>query len=259
MPYLPPSSRRLIIITYISFLFFFFFFFFFLLFPQRISRSALCNWGLPFWIQPNLLYFYFFLNFSLASAKAFPQSPPSLNSPTASVALGVPKSGSAPPSNRAWITSFSFLKTAPASGDCPRSLSLFGFAPWEMRRETSGEWPWYAASIIYTVTSDVTYVQGDFKIGKGEKASDGPDCRLYRSSCSLEDRRGELVGKYPTVQPGLHRTCELQKQSSPVWGCFYQPCLVTGELDVCRILTLRSYPCGRVTSIVYLTVINVTV
>jgi hypothetical protein len=46
-----------------------------------------------------------------------------------------------PPSN-ALIISSSFLNTAPARGDWPRSFRVFGSAPCWSRRRTRGRWPW---------------------------------------------------------------------------------------------------------------------
>jgi hypothetical protein len=59
----------------------------------------------------------------------------------ASSALGVPISGSAPPSRRSRTHSGSCLNTTPASGLWPRSLSLFGSAPLLSNRDTREAWP----------------------------------------------------------------------------------------------------------------------
>ena len=90
-------------------------------------------------------------NFLLDSSKTLLHSSPNLNSSTASMALGVPRSGSAPPFNNVSITTFSFLNTAPASGDCPRSLREFGLPLWVRRRDTREAWPWYDASMIFDI------------------------------------------------------------------------------------------------------------
>jgi hypothetical protein len=50
-----------------------------------------------------------------------------------------------------WMTASSFLKTAPARGLWPRSFKRLGSAPCWIRTLTRSAWPWYAASMSFTV------------------------------------------------------------------------------------------------------------
>ena len=80
--------------------------------------------------------------FCLASWNSFSHTSDNLKSTMVSAALGVPRSGSAAPSNKALTTAISFLKTAPAKGDWLRSFSMLGFAPCAKRSSTRAAWPW---------------------------------------------------------------------------------------------------------------------